>query len=54
LLSHDGAGPAEPHQHRIHRFQCRGHDQTFLQPGRPLKPTVGKGTRSPWRETHSL
>ena len=41
LLAHDGAGPTEPHQHRIDGFQCRGHDQAFLQPGRPLRPTVG-------------
>ena len=28
--------------------------QLSVQPGRPLKPTVGKGTRSPCRVTHSL
>ena len=41
LLSHDGPGPAETHQHRIDRFECRGHDQALRQPGRPLNPTAG-------------
>ena len=47
LLAHDGARPTESHQHGIDRFQRRRHGYAFLQPGRPLKPTVGYGTRSP-------
>src|ERR1700744_5312201 len=53
LLSHDGPGPTKADQYCIDRLECRSH-QPSLQPGRPLKPTVGKGTRSPWRLTQSL
>ena len=41
FLAHDGAGPAEADQHRIDGFERGGHDQRSVQPGRPLKPTVG-------------
>ena len=46
LLAHDGAGPTKSDKHGVDRFQGR-HGWLLVQPGRPLSPTVGNGTRSP-------